>query len=296
MDVRQLRYFLHVVDHGSVHRAAEALYVAQPSVSQALRALERDLGTPLFHRTGRRLVLTAAGERLVEPAREVCRWLELARSTVEAVDGLREGRVVIASMPSQAVSPLAGMISRFLQSHPGVQVSVRACGTPDDVSQTLRIGDAELGIVATPDSSSRDGLVVHHLETQSFVLVALDANELPGGDDPVRPVDLTDVRLIMGQPGTGMRRVADTILSTAAGSRGVVEIEHREALLPLVLAGVGVAVVSESWRALAESAGLVVRRLATPDLLHVGLVHRPGRLSPAAEAFIGDAARSPDPH
>ena len=70
MDTRQLRYFLAVVDAGSVHRAAEQLYVAQPSVSQALRALERDLGSLLFHRTGRRLILTAAGRALIVlPAR-----------------------------------------------------------------------------------------------------------------------------------------------------------------------------------------------------------------------------------
>ncbi|HEX6356335.1 LysR family transcriptional regulator [Actinophytocola sp.] len=86
MDMRQLRYFLAIVDHGSVHRAAQELFVAQPSVSQALRSLERDLGTDLFHRTGRKLVLTPAGERLIDPAREVLRGVELARATVEAVN------------------------------------------------------------------------------------------------------------------------------------------------------------------------------------------------------------------
>ncbi|GAA3440471.1 hypothetical protein BJ998_008724 [Kutzneria kofuensis] len=61
MDARQLEYFLAVVDHGGMGRAAAALHVAQPSLSQALRTLERDLGQPLFHRIGRRLVLNDAG-------------------------------------------------------------------------------------------------------------------------------------------------------------------------------------------------------------------------------------------
>ena len=82
MDVRLAGYFLAVVDAGTVHGAAAALLVAQPSVSQALRRLERDLGAELFLRTGRRLVLTAAGRALVEPARDLLRARDAARDAV----------------------------------------------------------------------------------------------------------------------------------------------------------------------------------------------------------------------
>jgi DNA-binding transcriptional LysR family regulator len=286
MDVRQLQYFLAIVDHGSVHRAAQELFVAQPSVSQALRALERDLGTELFHRTGRRLVLTPAGERLIDPAREVLRGVELARATVEAVHGLRAGRLVIASMPSQAVSPLAPMISRFRAEYPLVEVAVRAAATPPEVIAAVRAGSAELGVLGTPSLGPElAGLTVHQLETQAFVLVAATNADLPPGE-PVSADALTGRRLIVGQPGTGMRRVADDILRRSRGSRIAVEIEHREAVLPLVLARVGVAVLSESWRELARSAGAVVRDLAGDEVLRVCLVHRDGRLSPAAAAFV----------
>lgn len=99
---------------------------------------------------------------------------------------------------------------------------------------------------------------------------------------------LAGVRLIVGQPGTGMRRVADDIVRVADGSRIVVEVEHREAVLPLVLAGVGVAVLSESWRRLALGAGAVVRDLDAAEVLSVCLIHREGRLSPAALEFCAD--------
>jgi DNA-binding transcriptional LysR family regulator len=145
VDTRRLRYFLAVVDAGSLHRAAEQLYVAQPSVSQALRTLERDLGSLLFHRTGRRLVLTAAGRALIAPAREVMRELDLARATVEAVEGLLGGDLVVAAMPSQSVSPLTGMIAAFASRHPLVQITVRGASTPTDVQGMLATGDAELG-------------------------------------------------------------------------------------------------------------------------------------------------------
>ena len=70
MDLRRLRLFLAVVDGGGMTRAAEAEHVSQPSVSQAIRELETELGTPLFHRVGRRVVLTAAGEAGPGPAEE----------------------------------------------------------------------------------------------------------------------------------------------------------------------------------------------------------------------------------
>lgn len=89
MDVRQLRHFLAVVDHGNVHRAAERLFVAQPSVTQTIRRLEAELGTELFLRRGRGLVLSSSGTALVGPAREVLRSLDVARETVAAVDGLQ---------------------------------------------------------------------------------------------------------------------------------------------------------------------------------------------------------------
>jgi DNA-binding transcriptional LysR family regulator len=286
VDTRQLRYFLAVVDAGSVHRAAEQLYVAQPSVSQALRTLERDLGSLLFHRTGRRLVLTAAGRALIAPAREVMRGLDLARATVEAVEGLLGGGLVVAAMPSQSVSPLAGMIAAFASRHPLVQITVRGASTPTDVQGMLATGEAELGLMATePRTPASPELEVLHLETQRFALLGRDEAALPAGD-PVRPADLAGRTLIVGQQGTGMRRVADAVRRQAPCSRFAVEVEHREAVLPLVLTGVGIAVVPDSWGALARSAGAAVRALDCPDVLQVSLVHRLGRLSPAAAAFL----------
>lgn len=286
MDVRQLRYFLAIVDQGSVHRAAQELFVAQPSVSQALRALERDLGADLFHRTGRKLVLTPAGERLIDPAREVLRGVELARATVEAVDGLRAGRLVIVAMPSQAVSPLASMVSRFRVVYPLVEVVIRAAGTPVEVVTALRGGSAELGVLATPALGPElAGCTVHPLQTQAFVLVAALESDLPAVE-PVPLDGLAGRRLVVGRQGTATRRVSDAIVRRSPGCRVAVEVEHREAVLPLVLARAGVAVLSESWRDLARAAGAAVRDLATDDVLKVCLVHRDGPVSPAAAAFL----------
>lgn len=281
-----MRFFLAVVDHGNTHRAAEALFVAQPSVTQTIRRLEAELGTDLFRRQGRGLVLSPSGAALVEPAREVVRSLDVARETVAAVYGLRGGRLCIASMPSQVVSPLTDLIAAYGKVYPHIQIAVVAAARPDDVRETLRRGAAEVGVVASAgDHEALEDLARIPIQTQAFVLVARDDAGLPAGDQPLSVGELTGLRLVAGQPGTGMRRVADAVVA-ATDCCIAVEMEHREGLLPLVLSGVGVAVVADCWQPLAEAVGLRVRQLAVADRLDVGLVWQRHRLSPATAAFV----------
>ncbi|GAB3496505.1 LysR family transcriptional regulator [Nocardiopsis coralliicola] len=290
MDVRQLRAFLAVVDYGGVRRAADHLFVAQPSLTQTIRRLEAELGTELFIRKGRGLVLSPSGEALVDPARAVVRARDVARETVAAVDGLRGGRLRIVSMPSQAISPLTGLIAAFAARYPLVDVAVAAADRPDDVRDALHRGVAEIGVLASP-RMARDAAGLHRvpLESQSFVLMARDDAALPPGAGPLALGELRGLRLIAGQPGTGMRRVADAIVAAAEDCRIAVEVEHREGLLPLVLSGVGAAVVADSWRPLADAVGLRVRRLSVEDRLDVALVWPHQQLSPAAAAFADSA-------
>ncbi|WP_341359147.1 LysR family transcriptional regulator [Georgenia sp. M64] len=285
MDVRQLQYFLAVVDEGGVHAAAEKLFVAQPSVSQSLRALQRTLGAELFTRTGRRLQLTAAGEALVAPARQVLHWMELSRAHVEAVNGLRTGRLVVATMPSQAVDPLPTVIDRFVRKYPMVQISIRSAGTPQTVMALVRSGGVELGVMAVTETPDAEDLIVHPLAQQGFIVISSREANLPARG-PLTYDQLEGQRLIIGQPGTGMRRVADQVIAANRSTVAVVETEHREAILPMVLAGTGIAIIAEPWRALAREAGLVVHDLVTDERLEASVVHRDVDLSPAARAFL----------
>jgi hypothetical protein len=176
-----------------------------------------------------------------------------------------------------------------VERYPGVQVAVGAAARPGDVREALRRGAAEVGIVATAGTTEAlADLDRLPLETQPFVLVAREDVDLPAGDDVLAMGAPPGLPLVVGQPGTGMRRVADAILAET-DCRIVVEIEHREGLLPLVLSGVGAAVVADSWRPLADAVGLQVRRLAVEDELDVALVWQRHRLSPAAAAFVAVA-------
>ncbi|MCS7483979.1 LysR family transcriptional regulator [Umezawaea endophytica] len=290
MDARQLEHFLAVVDHGGVHKAAQALFLAQPSLSQSIRALERDLGHDLFHRVGRRLVLTQAGDALVEPARRVVRGLASARSSVDAAAGLETGRVEVAAMPSQAVEPLSAVIGAFTARHPGLTVAIRAAATAGAVVEMVRTGVTEVGLLASSEPVGSVGVVLEDFGTQRFVLVAPPDWPVPAGG-VVRRADLAGQRLVVGQVGTGMRALVEDIRAEGVELTAVVESEHREAILPLVLGGVGIAVLADSWAPLARQAGALVLDLEPPAHLRLALVRRRQAPSPAAEAFLA-AARS----
>ncbi|MGW6522853.1 LysR family transcriptional regulator [Streptomyces sp. NPDC054962] len=285
MDVRQLKYFLAVVDHGGFNRAATAMYLSQPSLSQSIRALERDLGSDLFHRIGRRAVLTEAGTALIAPARAAVRSLELARACVESVHGLRSGRVDIAAMPSQAIEPLTGMITQFSRVHPEVSVVVQVAFTPRDVTEKVRTGMAELGLLASPAPLTDTSVRHYPLLEQPFVLLAPPDGPFSPGQT-IRREDLAGHRLIVGQPGTGMRGYVDALLGQGAELTVAVETEHRVAILPLVLGGVGLAIVTDAWRSFAERAGAVVVDLEPRVSLTVALVSRHTHITPAAQAFL----------
>src|SRR6185503_18336438 len=145
MDLRQLAYVVAVVDHGGFTRAAEAMHVAQPSLSQAVRALEAELGVELFHRAARSVVPTAAGEALLGPARQALRDAETARSAVAEVAGLEAGRLDLVSLPTLAVDPAAGLIGAFRRAHPGIVVRLVEPEDAAAVAGRVREGTSELG-------------------------------------------------------------------------------------------------------------------------------------------------------
>jgi DNA-binding transcriptional LysR family regulator len=285
LKVHQLEYFLAIVDHAGFNRAAAHLHLAQPSLSQAIRELERRLGVPLFHRIGRRVVLTDAGRALIGPARQVLRDLDNARATIEALKGLTTGAVDIASMRSPAIEPLSSIISRFRGHYPRIAVRIREELTLGPILEAVRTGAAELGLLGLPKPLTHAGIQVHVLQTQRFVLIA-GTNHPLATRERITTAELAGVDLIVGQHGTSQRQVIDDIMAQGTDMHIAVESAHREMILPLVLKGVGVAVTTEAWASLARQLSLRVVPLEPAIHLHTCLVHRRAALTPAAAAFL----------
>ena len=283
MDVRRLTLFLAVVDHGGFTAAAQAVHVAQPAVSLAVRELETELGVPLFVRTRAGAVVTPAGEALVGPARQTLRDLATATASVAAVTGLVAGRLDLASLPTLAADPLAGIVGRFRHAHGGVGVRLAAPADAAELAEVVRSGGAEVGL--TERGRANDGLAEIALLDQDLVAVSPPGS--PDGGQPLGRRELAALPLVTTGPGTSLR----VIVEEALGPRGLVasvavETEQRDALVPLVVSGSGTAVLPVNLAATAGALGAVIRPLHPPVRRHIVLVHRPGIVSPAAERFI----------
>ena len=279
---RQLSYFLAVVDHGSFTAAAKALYVAQPSLSQAIRLLENDLGAELFHRLHRGVKLTSAGEALLEPARQALRDLETARTAVEAVSGLTGGRLDLSMLPALAMDPIATVVGVFRRRYPGVSMVIRQPEEARLVEEHVRSGVAEIGFL-----DSGEGIA--DLDVEEVVPQELVAVLPPGTEPPREPLtweELLGRGLICGSVGTLVRDLV-TIWGNANGmpAHPAIELGRRESGIHFVVAGAGVAVMPSALAEIAAARGAVLHAIAEPHVRMVWMVTRPGALSPAALAL-----------
>jgi DNA-binding transcriptional LysR family regulator len=288
----QLECFIAIADSGSFTRAAKALQMAQPSLSQAIASLERDVGAPVFHRLARGVRLSAAGEALLEPARQVIRDFIVARESVDGVRGVIAGRLDIAVIPTMAVEPFARLVGAFRTRHPEVRLRCPDLEAGGGVESAVISGDCELGLAELP--TAHRGLVGTELGTQPFQLV------LPPGAPAPKRFSLHrfgELALIATPPGTSSRARLDEALAVGgvAAPHIAVETGQREALIGLVLARAGAAFLPEPMAAQAARLGATVVPTAPVVNRRFGLIQRAGPLSPAASAFVAIARAGTEP-
>lgn len=294
MDLRQLSYVVAIVDHGGFTKAAAALHVAQPSMSQAVRALERELGVELFDRVGRTVRLTAAGRALLPGARQALRDADVAREAVAAVRGVRGGRIDLVALPTLAVDPVARFVGEFALSHPDVTVRLVEPDEPGAVAASVASGVAELGVTELPVAAVDDGtLVAVELPGQRYAAVVHHATKL---GETVALGDLAALPLVTTVAGTSTRRLVDDAFTRAGCTpRIAVESELREVIAPIVEAGGGYTILPEPAveRIVGRSGGVVrSARIEPPIFRRLGVVRRRGPLSPAGRAFLDVVERS----
>ncbi|WP_234317410.1 LysR family transcriptional regulator [Streptomyces sp. NRRL WC-3744] len=285
LDARQLQYFLAIVEHGTFSKAAAALHMAQPSLSQAMANLEADLGVSLFHRIGRGVVLSEAGAELLEPSHRVLRDLDAVRDKATALAGLGGGTVDVAAMPSPGIEPLTTLIHRFTGLHPSVTVATRAAFTCEETIDLVRNGACELGLLGSAEPITAPGIDVLAVEEQPYIIVAPADGAFEDGVT-LHPADLAGQRLIASRPGSLMRTIVDEITEHSQGAKIVAAVDHRTSILPLVLTGVGIAVLPAAWTRLARRCGLVVASLEPTSHLHIAMISLPSHLTPGARAFL----------
>ncbi|HEY6761142.1 MAG TPA: LysR family transcriptional regulator [Baekduia sp.] len=252
MDLRQLEYFAAVARHRHFRRAAESLYVTQSAVSQAVRRLEAELGLELLRRRpGAQppVEVTPAGAELLARAEAILADVARARAAMDEHAGTLRGGVRAAATAGDALR-VAPALARFGAEHPGVRVALRQ-GGPGEVMDLVASGAAELAVAAL----AVDGLgVSDDLEAVALApepLVLLVASDDPlAGRSGVRLWDVRDRPFVLAEPGSALRATA--LAACAAEGFGPIplfEVGEPAAVRTLVGAGLGVALVPESWAA-----------------------------------------------
>lgn len=283
MDRRHLEYFVAVAELGSFTRAAAALSIAQPSLSHAIAWLERDLGSQLFERHGRGAKVTPAGQALLEPARRTLRSFQVARGAVRSATEGGFGHLTIVANTLWALDPLTSLIGRFRQEHPGVQLTIADPARRTDVLDAVRLGSADLGLL---DGAPPGGQLSNRRLAELELVAVLPADH-PLPLKEVGVADLAALGLICTPRGTALRALLDEQLEAAGlPSEVAIDTAHLAAVVPLVLAGAGTALLPHGLAAEAAAKGARVAPLASATRTSVHVVWREGRLAPPAEQFL----------
>ncbi|MEV7320586.1 LysR family transcriptional regulator [Streptomyces sp. NPDC093970] len=299
MELRHLRYFLAVAETRNFTQAAVRCYVAQSALSQQIARLEKDVGAALFSRTSRSVRLTAAGELLRPLARRILADVDNAQAALDALAGLRRGRLRLGLVQTMAVPfDMVEVLADYRVRHPGVDLGVSNAPS-SEMADAVLAGGLDLAVVGLAGDQVPDGL--DHRTLGSGPLVVVVPGEHPLADrDAVGLADLPDSHpLIRFTRGSGLGRQVEAAFARAGVDAGRhFEVGQIRDMIRLAARGVGVTVVPRSAvvgpgsvMGLDTADGLPLGarmlRLTDPEAVHhVCVVFDGTRLAPAAEAFL----------
>ncbi|WP_110675020.1 LysR family transcriptional regulator [Salinicola sp. RZ23] len=285
MNLNQIRLLVALGETGSLSRAAERLGMTQSGASQALTALETDLGVRLATRQRRGIVLTRLGQQVLEQAHQVVDGLTSIRHLANAARGCAHGRLRLGCLPSFSATLLPGLLRVFAQQHPGIRV-VAMEGTDDEVAAWLAAGRVDIGVICDP-SPLRGGVTLCHDEW--LAVVPSPHRWVRQGLSQVALAAVAKEPFVLATGGCSSN--ARTLFDSAGLALQDLQLEVRDwnSALTLVGEGLGVALVPslhlprqrQGWRALA---------LETPCPRRLGLeLSTSDTPAPGVQAFIDTA-------
>jgi DNA-binding transcriptional LysR family regulator len=281
MEMHQARYFLAVCEVLSFTRAAEQCHVSQPALTLAIKKLEDEFAGPLFHREGRRVLLTDLGNRIRPHVEQMLSQADAARQVADEFRLLHQAPLQLAVMTTIGPVRLAAFLARFKAEHPGLELGVHE-GDLGDLSGRLEAGHLDLGILHAPDGYA-PGLRAQPLYRERYVVIVAPGHPLKRQDS----INLADVA-----PYPYVDRLACEMREKVMAVCGEKKIdlyatfrsEREDWVQGMVIAGMGFAFMPEYS---VTHGGLVPRPLVEPAVERtVSLVNVAGRpLSPAGQMF-----------
>jgi DNA-binding transcriptional LysR family regulator len=284
MELRHVRAFLVLAEELHFGRTAARLHLVQSAISQTIKALEDEVGAPLFARTKRQVVLTPAGQELLGPARRMLDELDRGLTAARRAAAGDTGRLSLRFTMMAALTPLPRVLARFQREHPDVAVTIAPGGTTDQL-EALRLGRADIGFM----SLNRDvAPFACEIVEKSTVVAVLPSRHALAKRRAVPMRELARERLISfaeasepGIRGALQRRFAEASVVPNV----VLEVEQIETLLAFVAAGVGVSLVPGFVRKL-RFAGVAIVPVSPTIPCGISAVWSPDTLPPAGRRFL----------
>ncbi|HEV3406051.1 MAG TPA: LysR family transcriptional regulator [Candidatus Dormibacteraeota bacterium] len=268
----QVEGFLEVARRGSVSRAAEALFITQPTLTARLQGLERELGTPLFLRTPHGMRLTDAGRAWIPFAERALRALVDGRDALEQVMSATAGHLMIAAAPAISTYVLPELLERFVAAHPRVEVSVRT-GHSENVVELVLHDEVQIGL----------GRAIHHPDLELRPFHTEDLVLVCAPDHPFTRRSSVAMAEVAGQKPIMFDRTSSyyeitqaTFLSRGVSLRGLMELDSIEAVKKMVERGLGIALLPGSAVAREAAGGTlcVVRMKDAPPMQNTIVAYR----------------------
>ena len=285
---RQLEVFVAIARAGSFRRAAEALHLSQPALSQHVAELERVLGARLFDRLNRAVKLTEAGRILEDHAHRLFATVASAREVIADLGGLKRGSLVVGASTTPGIYVLPRVIAAFRDRYPGINLAVQI-GNSALIEERIRANELDLGVVGGHALHAGEECLTAGL-VDELLLVVPPAHRWARRRE-VAPGRLTTERLLIREPGSATRLVTERALQQHGVRLGAsMELGHTEAIKQAVMAGLGIAFISvHAVRGEVASRRLSALRLEGVRIRrHFHVIHNEARtLGASARAFIG---------
>lgn len=241
MEIRQLRAFIAIVETGTFTAGAGRVHVTQAAISMQIRQLELELGTPLFVRAPRRVLLTQAGEMLLERTRRILREHDTAVSELHELAGAERGRLRLGSASAMvSANPLPAILQDLRTRHPRVEITLTS-GTSSELIAKLLAGELDAAFISLPVEAHGIETVV--LNEEEIVAIGT-ANHARADRQRITAQDLAQEKLILGEQGGNTRRLIDDFFAHANVQPNVsMELSRLEAIKGMVEAGLGIGLV-----------------------------------------------------
>ncbi|MGC8117685.1 LysR family transcriptional regulator [Metapseudomonas otitidis] len=267
ISLRQLRYFVEIVDAGSLSRAAERLFIAQSALSRQLRELEDELDTELLLRGPRQVTLTEAGQAFLPRARRLLLDLEAASDLARQVGQGQHGSLRLGHSSSvPLIVPMQAALCSYLEAHPGVSLDLIQQSSEQQLAD-LREGRLDACLLRLPVLRQHPGLSLRPLYREPLLLAVAVDHPLARRDGPVPLADLREeafVSIPHLQRGGLSYRAAELCLREGFFPRAARVVSRKTSQLHLIEAGLGVALVAASMSRIAP-AGVRFLPLADPQ-------------------------------